>query len=188
MGEIINMPIINLRNYRIGFLNGTAHFKKCKQLFVYQHLLLLGDIWWSKFESIFKYCSFFSTPELIRNPWQLKTAVFLHWCLLCAVPLRYRYWELSYRIFTIFPGRGEKFREYQVNKYNSIQITNSTFSRYLKIILLHVSVLDLYTIFVIKMISNGYFCTQNDMKLIVLYSKWYKIEYFWIKTFFSVTK
>jgi len=30
-------------------LNGTAHFKKCKQLFEYQHLLLLKDIWWSKF-------------------------------------------------------------------------------------------------------------------------------------------
>jgi hypothetical protein len=29
--------------------NGTAHFKKCKQLFEYQHLLLLKDIWWSKF-------------------------------------------------------------------------------------------------------------------------------------------
>jgi hypothetical protein len=28
--------------------NGTAHFKKCKQLFEYQHLLLLRDIWWSK--------------------------------------------------------------------------------------------------------------------------------------------
>jgi len=29
----------------------------------------------------------FQTPELIRNLWQLKTAVFLHWCLICAVPL-----------------------------------------------------------------------------------------------------
>jgi hypothetical protein len=29
----------------------------------------------------------FSTPELIRNLWQLKTAVFLHWCLLRGVPL-----------------------------------------------------------------------------------------------------
>ncbi len=29
----------------------------------------------------------FSTPELIRNLWQLKTAVFPHWCLICAVPL-----------------------------------------------------------------------------------------------------
>ncbi len=28
----------------------------------------------------------FSTPEIIRNLWQLKTAVFLHWCLLCAIP------------------------------------------------------------------------------------------------------
>ncbi len=29
----------------------------------------------------------FSTTELIRNLWQLKTAVFLHWCLIRAVPL-----------------------------------------------------------------------------------------------------
>ncbi len=29
----------------------------------------------------------FSTLELIRNLWQLKTAVFLHWCLIRAVPL-----------------------------------------------------------------------------------------------------
>jgi hypothetical protein len=29
--------------------NGIAHFKKCKQLFEYKHLLLRRDIWWSKF-------------------------------------------------------------------------------------------------------------------------------------------
>ncbi len=29
--------------------NGTVHFKKCKQLFEYQQILLLRDIWWSKF-------------------------------------------------------------------------------------------------------------------------------------------
>jgi hypothetical protein len=29
--------------------NGTARFKKCKPLIEYQHLLLLRDIWWSKF-------------------------------------------------------------------------------------------------------------------------------------------
>jgi hypothetical protein len=29
----------------------------------------------------------FSTPELIRNLWQVKTAVFLHRCLICIVPL-----------------------------------------------------------------------------------------------------
>ncbi len=34
--------------------NGTAHFKICKQLFEYKHLLLLRDIWGSKFYSIFK--------------------------------------------------------------------------------------------------------------------------------------
>jgi hypothetical protein len=30
----------------------------------------------------------FSTSELIRHQWQLKTAVFLHWCLKCALPFR----------------------------------------------------------------------------------------------------
>jgi hypothetical protein len=29
----------------------------------------------------------FSTPVLIRHLWQLKTIVFLHWCLLCALLL-----------------------------------------------------------------------------------------------------
>jgi hypothetical protein len=29
--------------------NGTVRLKKCEQLFEYQHLLLLRDIWWSKF-------------------------------------------------------------------------------------------------------------------------------------------
>jgi len=28
----------------------------------------------------------FSTPVLIRHLWQLKTVVFLHWCLICTVP------------------------------------------------------------------------------------------------------
>jgi len=29
----------------------------------------------------------FSMPELIRHLWQLKTVVFQHWCLICAVLL-----------------------------------------------------------------------------------------------------
>ncbi len=33
----------------------------------------------------------FSTPELIRNLWQLKKAIFLHWCLICAVPLHWAF-------------------------------------------------------------------------------------------------
>jgi hypothetical protein len=28
---------------------------------------------------------YFLTPELIRHLWQLKTVVFLHWCLICAL-------------------------------------------------------------------------------------------------------
>jgi hypothetical protein len=34
---------------RRSLFNGTAHFKKCKQFFEYQHLLLFRDVWWSKF-------------------------------------------------------------------------------------------------------------------------------------------
>jgi len=30
----------------------------------------------------------FSTAALIIYLWQLKTVVFLHWCLICAVPFR----------------------------------------------------------------------------------------------------
>jgi hypothetical protein len=30
-------------------INGTMHFKKCKQLLEHQHLLSLRDMWWSKF-------------------------------------------------------------------------------------------------------------------------------------------
>ncbi len=43
------------------------------------------------------------TPGLITNLWQLKTAVFLHWCLLCAVPLNANEimwsWGLYYKTF-----------------------------------------------------------------------------------------
>ena len=47
--------------------NKAAHFKKCKQLFEYEHLLLIRDILRSMFSPIFKCCSFFSTPVLIRH-------------------------------------------------------------------------------------------------------------------------
>ncbi len=39
--------------------NVIARFKKCKELLEYQNNLLLRDIWWSIFYSIFKCCSFF---------------------------------------------------------------------------------------------------------------------------------
>jgi hypothetical protein len=43
---ISNYGEIKLRNFRP---NGTVRFKKCKQLFEYQHLLFLRYIWRSKF-------------------------------------------------------------------------------------------------------------------------------------------
>jgi len=36
----------------------------------------------------------YSTLELIRNLWQLKTAVFLYWCLIRALPLKLYYSKL----------------------------------------------------------------------------------------------
>ncbi len=56
-------------------------------MFENQHLLLLGDIWWSEVSSLLKCSSFFSTPVLIRHLWQLKTVVFLHRCLICTLLL-----------------------------------------------------------------------------------------------------
>ncbi len=37
----------------------------------------------------------FSTPVLIRHLWQLKTVVFMHWCLICAVLLLSCLYKLS---------------------------------------------------------------------------------------------
>jgi hypothetical protein len=38
----------------------------------------------------------FSTLVLIRHPWQFKTVVFLHWCLISAVPFQSKQsWEDS---------------------------------------------------------------------------------------------
>ena len=48
----------------------------------------------------------FSTPVLIRYLCQLKTVVFLHWCLLCAVPLnrscQKRRERTDYQLFAYF--------------------------------------------------------------------------------------
>jgi hypothetical protein len=42
----------------------------------------------------------FLTPVLIRHLWQLKTVVFLHWCLICAVPLISKETLNALQIFT----------------------------------------------------------------------------------------
>ncbi len=41
-GSIQNLGLILV-------VNGTAHFKKHKQLYEYKHILFLRDIWWTKF-------------------------------------------------------------------------------------------------------------------------------------------
>ncbi len=38
----------------------------------------------------------FSTPVLIRNMWQLKAVVSLHWCIICGVPFKDPCTSLSY--------------------------------------------------------------------------------------------
>ncbi len=37
----------------------------------------------------------FSTPVLIRHPWQLRTVVFLHWCLITLKHYLYLYFYLE---------------------------------------------------------------------------------------------
>jgi hypothetical protein len=41
--------------------NGTTQFKNLNNYLNTKHLLLLKDIWWSKFYSIFKVVHFFNT-------------------------------------------------------------------------------------------------------------------------------
>ncbi len=53
----------------------------------------------------------FSTLELIRNLWQLKTAVLLHWCLIRALPL-------TKALFVNF---------YLTNKNRKVTVTLQTF-------------------------------------------------------------
>jgi hypothetical protein len=75
------------KHYLTTAQNGKAHFKKCKQLFEYQHLLFLRDIWWGQSSNLYLILFIFSTPVLLRHLWQLKTVVCLHWCLIHAVLL-----------------------------------------------------------------------------------------------------
>ncbi len=58
----------------------------------------------------------FLTPVLIRHLWQLKTVVFLHWCLIiCAVPLNKminansKYLLFKYTYVDLNKKRGNRF-------------------------------------------------------------------------------
>ncbi len=68
--------------------NGTGHFKKCKTIvwiptftLIWRHLVVKVLIY-------ILMLFIFSAPVLIRHLWQLDTVVFLHWYLICAVPIR----------------------------------------------------------------------------------------------------
>jgi hypothetical protein len=51
------------------------------------------------------------TPVLIRHLWQLKTDVFLHWCLICAVPLHKTYQALlDLQCLPNFPFKDPTYR------------------------------------------------------------------------------
>ncbi len=53
----------------------------CLYTNVYSYLETSGGISYNPYLNVVN----FSTPELIRHLWQLKTLVLLHWCLICAV-------------------------------------------------------------------------------------------------------
>jgi len=54
---------------------------KSLQFFEFQHKLLIRDIQVNVLIYI-EMLFIFSTPGLIRHLWQLKTVVYLHWCLI----------------------------------------------------------------------------------------------------------
>jgi len=62
------------------------HTLKCKQLFEYQHILLI-ETPGGQSSNLYLNVVHFLTPVLIRQLWQLKTVVFLHCCLIHAVLL-----------------------------------------------------------------------------------------------------
>ncbi len=67
--------------------NGTACFKMVNNYLntnIYSYLETSGG----KSYNLYSNISHFLTPVLIRHLWQLKTIVFLHWCLICAFPFR----------------------------------------------------------------------------------------------------
>jgi hypothetical protein len=64
--------------------NGTSRFKKVRSLntITYSFLEISGG----QSSNLYLNIVHFSTPVLVTHLWQLKTVVFLHWCLIHAVP------------------------------------------------------------------------------------------------------
>ena len=66
--------------------NGTVCLKNVNNYLntnIYSYLETSGG----KSSNLYLNVVHFLTPVLIRHLWQLKTVVFLHWYLICAVPL-----------------------------------------------------------------------------------------------------
>jgi hypothetical protein len=61
------------------------NIKNCLNTNIYSYLEISGGQ--SSNPYLNPYLNLFSIPELIRNLRQLRTVVFLHWCLIHAVPL-----------------------------------------------------------------------------------------------------
>jgi hypothetical protein len=84
-------------------LNGTTHFKNannCLNINIYSYLETSGGQSYNLYLNVVH----FLTPVLIRHQWELKTVVFLHWCLILAPLLRhsarktFTTWKLSINI------------------------------------------------------------------------------------------
>jgi hypothetical protein len=67
-------------------INGTVHFKNCKQL-IECHINSDLETSGGQDSNLFLNGVNFLTPVLIRHLWQLKTVVSLHRCLICAILL-----------------------------------------------------------------------------------------------------
>ncbi len=86
--------------------NGTARFKNSKQMFWYQHLLLLRDIWWSKFKSIFICSSFFQHQcwlYICGSLSQLFFCIVVYYTLFYCKKFVKKFWEYQPRVLKVFP-------------------------------------------------------------------------------------
>jgi hypothetical protein len=84
-GKKQNSETLSNNDKKIIKFNGTADFKKCKQLFKY-NIYIYIETSGGQSSNTYLNLVYFSTPVLNRNLWQLRTAVFLHWCLMHALP------------------------------------------------------------------------------------------------------
>ncbi len=73
--------------YKLSY-NGTARFKNvnnCLKTNIYSYLETAGG----QSSNLHFNVVNFLMPVLNRHLWQLKTVVYLHWCLICGILLRH---------------------------------------------------------------------------------------------------